>query len=100
MPAFVPSEEFILFLTAENRPGHAWPVGLGQGKFRIERSGAAKQARVYQDLDGLSIYDPTAAKPVPPGPAAQQGLPLDQFLGQVRALIAVPKISPGENDGR
>ena len=100
MPVFVPGEELVLFLTAENRLGHAWPVGLAQGKFRIERRGAAKQARVYQELDGLSFYAPTAAKSAATQPVSLQGLPLDQFLGQVRALIAPPSVSPGEDDGR
>ncbi len=95
MPAFVPGEELVLFLTSPNQRGHAWPVGLGQGKFRIERRGAAKQARIYQELDGLSFYDPTVAKPTASRPTSLQGLPLDQFLGQVRAII-----TPGENDDR
>lgn len=100
MPAFVPGEEMVLFLTAENQLGHAWPVGLGQGKFRIQRRGAAKQARIYQELDGLSFHDPTAAKPAAPQPASLQGLPLDQFLGQVRAFITPSHVSPSEDDGR
>jgi hypothetical protein len=99
MPAFAPGEELVLFLTVEGRPGYAWPVGLGQGKFRIERRGAAKPARIYQELDGLSFYTP-AAKPAPAGSTPLQGIPLDQFLGQVRALITPPAVSHGKDDGR
>lgn len=89
MPTFSPGEELVLFLTERNQLGHAWPVGLSQGRFRIERTGAAKQARVFQELDGLSFYTAGAASaakrtsPLPP----VQGLPLDEFLARVRALI-------------
>ena len=85
MPTFVPGERAVLFLTAENHLGQAWPVGLGQGKFRIERPPTAKQARVYQELDGLSFYPSTAAKKIVD--QSLQGLPLDQFLNRIRILL-------------
>ena len=86
MPTFAPDEEVVLFLTEEDRSGHAWPVGLGQGKFRIVRSGAA--ARVFQELGGATLYRPSggAAKAASPLPRLD-GLPLAELLGRVRALL-------------
>jgi len=95
MPSFVPGERSVLFLTAENQLGHTWPVGLGQGKFRIETMGAAKQPRVYQELDGLTLYDSGAARKATE--QSLQGLPLERFLDQVRALLP-PAAQPVKTD--
>lgn len=83
MPVFSPGEEVVLFLTG-TPSNPSWPVGLGQGKFRIERRGAAKRARVFQELDGLSFTLPAAGKAALLLPI--QGMPLETFLSQVRAL--------------
>ncbi len=83
MPVFVRGEEMVLFLTEKNQLGHAWPVGLGQGSFRIERSEDHK-ARVYQNLDGLSFYEGAAKPAVVEKPV--QGSDLAAFLGRLRAL--------------
>jgi len=88
MPAFTPGEEVVLFLTEKNQLGHVWPVGLAQGKFRIERPGAAKRARVFQELDGLSFYHPSAAAKRVSSESPVNGLPLEEFLARVRALAA------------
>jgi len=88
MPFFVPGEEVILFLSGENQRGSPWPIGLGQGKFRIERT-AAKPARVFQELEGLSFYPAGAAKRSPSQPSLQ-GLELETFLAQLRPLLGSP----------
>jgi hypothetical protein len=87
MPVFSPGEYLVLFLTPNNELGHAWPVGLAQGKFRVERH-ADRQERVFQELDGLSFYQGTAAAKRAPFPAPIQGMPLGDFLARVRALNA------------
>ena len=98
MPAFSPGEEAILFLTEADLWGYAWPVGLAQGKFRIQRLGPAAKPQVFQELDGLSFYAPPAAATAKkaPGTTSLNGLPLDQFLSRVRMLV--PPSPGGSND--
>ncbi len=82
MPEFILQSEHVLFLTEQNHVGFAWPIGLGQGTFRIERT-ADNTARVYQRLDGLTLYEQTAkAAPTP----SIQGSELHTFLQTVRTL--------------
>lgn len=78
MPRFAPGEEVVLFLTEADPEGRAWPVGLGQGKFRIERPAAAK-ARVFQQAGGAVLHGPA-------GNEALSGMPLEEFLARVRQL--------------
>lgn len=86
MPVFAPGDEAVLFLTAANALGHAWPVGLAQGHFAIKRS-AANRPRVFQELDGLTLHtEPHSAPKKAPLDKPIQGMPLDQFLVRVRAL--------------
>lgn len=77
MPEFKPGEEVVLFLTGPDRQGHPWPVGLGQGKFRVQRNPAAKP-RVFQDTGEVQLYGA-------PG-ASLDGMELDEFLGRVRRI--------------
>lgn len=83
MPVFARGEETVLFLTEENKLGHAWPVGLGQGAFHIERS-EDHTARVYQNLDGLSFYQGAAKRANPE--QGIRGAKLGDFLERLRAL--------------
>ena len=86
MPVFAPGDEAVLFLTAANTLGHAWPVGLAQGRFAIKRN-AANKPRVFQELNGLTLHTApqSAAKKAPPDEPFQ-GMPLNQFLARVHAL--------------
>ncbi len=86
MPIFAPGDEAVLFLTAANALGHAWPVGLAQGHFAIKRN-AANKPRVFQELNGLALHTEShsAPKKAPPDEPVQ-GMPLDQFLARVRTL--------------
>ncbi len=86
MPIFAPGDEAVLFLTAANALGHAWPVGLAQGHFAIKRS-TANKPRVFQELDGLTLHpEPQSAPKKTPPDEPVQGMPLDHFLARVRAL--------------
>ncbi|HIG54414.1 MAG TPA: hypothetical protein EYQ18_10620 [Candidatus Handelsmanbacteria bacterium] len=96
MPIFRPGEEAVLFLTASNEFGHAWPVGLAQGHFAIVRSDSST-ARVFQELDGLSLYDGPAAAKRTHSIDPVQGMPLDSFLSQIRTL-AQPEPGPEPQD--
>jgi hypothetical protein len=57
LPRFAEGEELLLFLSAECRNGTRMPVGLAQGRFRIERrAGSAKT--LVRDQDELELFDP------------------------------------------
>ena len=87
MPAFTVGEELVLFLTAEDRLTHAWPVGLAQGKFRIEYSQPAGKAHVRRELEGVSLHHAPSASAKKIAPLEQpDGLPLDEFLDKVRGF--------------
>lgn len=83
MPTFAAGEEMVLFLTETNQLGHAWPVGLGQGAFHVQRS-EDRPARVYQRLDGLSLYEGAAKRAKTESPI--QGSKLEVFLERLRIL--------------
>ena len=94
MPRFEPGEETVLFLTADNAAGHAWPVGLGQGKFDVRREGQSDgRPRVYRQLTGINLVNPTPALTAKSTtdhlavPGSDGGVDLDDFLSQVRALL-------------
>ena len=89
MPTFVPGERVVLFLTALDDRGHAWPVGLEQGKFRIVFAAASdEEPRVFQSLSSgaefLTLTD-HAAKPAAEA-VETGGLYLSEFLSRVRDL--------------
>lgn len=93
MPTFVPNEDVVLFLTGPDALGNPWPVGLAQGKFRIEIEEVSGRRMVFRQLPQISLYDAVGSakkspKPVPlPGiVAAEDRLPLTVFLDSVRAL--------------
>ena len=83
IPAFSVGSKDILFLTAPNLAGSAWPIGLGQGAFQI-RLDEDDAPRVYQRLDGLTLHD-RVLKPTPEFEPVQ-GSSLASFLQRVRAL--------------
>ena len=85
MPIFLPGKQAVLFLTAANELGHAWPVGLAQGHFAIVHYDSSS-ARVFQALDGLSLYDVSGAAKKATASNAIQGIPLNSFLTRIRTL--------------
>lgn len=54
MPALVPGEDVLLFLTVENDRGLRLPVGLAQGKLRVVADPAGRK-RLVRDQDGLDL---------------------------------------------
>jgi hypothetical protein len=61
MPAFREGEELLLFLSAESRRGTRMPVGLAQGRFRVEaRAGGAKV--LVREQDELELLDPRTGR--------------------------------------
>ena len=96
MPTFAPGERIVLFLTADDHRGHAWPVGLGQGKFRIVSAAGDEEPRVYQSLSSgaklLALAD-GAAKPLAAA-VAMDGLYLSEFLSRVRELAGAGGAEP------
>jgi hypothetical protein len=86
MPVFAPGEEVILFLTGPDQVGAAWPVGLAQGAFRIERQD--DRLVVRQQLDGVGLTWPSGTGAAKPTIAERlDGLPLADFLVRVRARV-------------
>lgn len=83
MPDFAPGNEVVLFLSRAGDTGAIWPIGLGQGKYSVQRTGAAKSARVYQDHAGLHFTESA----VTTGQGMGDGMPLEDFLARVRTLV-------------
>lgn len=70
LPTYRVGEELVLFLTGESERGFCSPVGLVQGVYRVERGAFGPRAR--RDA------------------GAVRGRDLDEFLREVRALVANP----------
>lgn len=85
MPAFVPGEELVLFLSSPDQQGRSWPIGLAQGAFRVVRDGAGQPIVVRREAD-LNVAPPSpSARPAAP---VFQREPLGQFLERVRRLAS------------
>jgi hypothetical protein len=56
MPSLLLGEEVVLFLSEESGAGLRVPVGLAQGKFRVERDAAGQRTLVRDDAD-LELLD-------------------------------------------
>ena len=86
MPTFVDGEDVVLFLTGKDALDHPWPVGLAQGKFRVEYGGAARKATVSRNLAGARYYPAAADAAAKSAVAAPlDGMPLEEFLARVRS---------------
>jgi hypothetical protein len=83
MPDFAPGDEVVLFLSRAGGTGAVWPIGLGQGKYSVQRAGAAKSARVYQDSTGQHFADSALTS----GQGMGDGMLLKEFLARVRTLV-------------
>jgi hypothetical protein len=70
LPRWQPGDEAVVFLRAESRRGFTSPVGLGQGVYRVRRSGG--RPRVLAAV---------------PRPGADAPEDLDEFLGKIARLV-------------
>ena len=92
MPSFEDGEQVVLFLTTPDSAGHAWPVGLSQGKFRIEL-GLGGPRVTQATAAGVVFHDPllpagpsAAAKKTASATSLASGVPLPEFLRAVSAF--------------
>jgi hypothetical protein len=64
MPTLAVNEESLLFVTEETHRGIRVPVGLGQGRFKLERDAKTGEKRLRQDLSNLQYIDSATGKVV------------------------------------
>ena len=93
MPQYQPGEEMVLFLY--QTPAGLWRTnGLGQGKFSVLRDPSAGPPRVRADFQSAALADSAAgaSRGTPQGTDLRRldGLTLDSFKTQVRALVSRP----------
>ena len=93
MPQFDPAEEVVLFLTEADQAGNPWPLGLVQGKFRIDRQ-QAKKPVVVQSLEGVHFLSGHRHEEEGDSVSLDQ-MPLEEFLDQIRSYLAPVE---GENN--
>lgn len=61
-PSFRQGEDVLVFLTAEDRTGHPWVLGLQQGKYSVVSDGKGGK-RVRNELAGISLLSGAALQP-------------------------------------
>ena len=86
IPEFGVDEEAVLFLTGPDMHGSPWPLGLGQGCYRVPeaREGRA-QVRMQPGATPLpagALFKPALNRPFRPF-----NVPLQHFLHQIRLTI-------------
>lgn len=89
VPRFFEGEETVLFLSGPDRYGSPWPMGLGQGCYRVRapedgRNQVQLQAGVTPLPDG-ALFKPTSSRPF--------DVSLQVFLNRIRQTLAT---SPSE----
>jgi len=91
MPVFTPGEDLVLFLYAESAAGLTSPVGLGQGRFRIETDKAGRRLALNGETNEALLHGltPGAAKRL--GPSGEtwskgHGVPPETLLDMAQAL--------------
>ena len=60
MPSFKNGEEVVLFLSAKDRAGYPWVMGLQQGKYSIVTDDNGLK-HVRNELDGLRVLSPNGS---------------------------------------
>jgi hypothetical protein len=85
MPTFRAGEEVLLFLTVESHTGIRVPVGLGQGKFSVQRDAATGAKRLARTMGGIQLVDPaTGARLEAPG---EERFDYERFATAVERLV-------------
>jgi len=87
MPAFEPGEEVVLFLSAPDRGGRVWPIGLAQGKFAIwlDEDGTPRVTPSDGDMGYIPALGDASAKAAPL--ARIGGMALEDFETEVLSLV-------------
>ena len=91
-PRYRIGEEVVL-LTARTPIGYLRTSGWGQGRFDVVADPRTGAKVVRSGLAGIELVEPAGAAtaaPLKPGtsPKSLDGLPLDQFKGRIKALVA------------
>lgn len=82
-------EEVILFLDRdEQEPQRHYVVGLAQGKYSVDRSGAQPVVRRNQDGTKQPTARPTPGQRQEGRPLLRAALPLSSFKSQLQGLLA------------
>ncbi len=86
IPEFGVDEEAVLFLTAPDMYGSPWPLGLGQGCYRVPE---AQEGRAQVRMQPGATPLPAGAlfKPAFTRPSRPFNVPLQHFLHQIRLTI-------------
>ena len=84
IPSFTPGRETVLFLSGPDGIGSPWPVGLGQGCYRVTSS--EKGRRVHLQHGTTPIPDGALHKPASEGPYQ---VDLKAFLRTIRETTGV-----------
>ena len=87
MPTFTAGEEAVVYVTRpHSKSGVCVPVGLGQGYYKVDRTGRdGRPAVARRDTRDLNLVDPD--DPQGAGPGRVEHLPLDRLLERVRAEV-------------
>ena len=76
----------MVFLTAAEEGGSAWPIGLDQGCYRLQADAGGGRSVLLQagvtPLPGGALYKPASHKPF--------SVPLETFLKDVGRVLAPP----------
>ena len=89
MPHFTEGEETVLFLSGPDGMGSPWPVGLGQGCYRITSASGDRTVRLRSGVTPIpegALYKPSTSQ------AYQVGL--KSFLQTVRERVGVEVADP------
>lgn len=90
MPVYDPGQSYMVFLGPENQAGLRFPVGGGQGVFRVTKSGGSTS--VKNDLDNRFLYPSAASstaksaagKSIPPAGPVGGEINLNELIQTVR----------------
>jgi hypothetical protein len=92
MPSFKSNEEVLVFLTAPDKGGYRWVMGLEQGKYSISTDSKGKK-NVRRDTAALNLIDRGGDT----SGAMPEDSSLDLLLDEVRTEAGVPlTIAPSE----
>ncbi len=91
LPRFEEGEELLLFLSQESRRGTRMPVGLAQGRFRVEHRADGTKSLV-RDQDDLELLDPRTGRASRAAPRAR--FDYDATVARLQAAAAARRAKP------